>query len=120
MLLLAAAGCGGKGALGPKALQQQATGLQSLAAEGGILAGLVLGAIVAFLIDRRFVWAAGFCGAGAVLSWIGLIHGEKVEWGANGQVALGYLFAGIVCAAFVALRLPERVTDPEEAELENA
>ncbi len=39
MLLLAAAGCGGKGTLGPKALQQEATGLQSLAAEGGILAG---------------------------------------------------------------------------------
>jgi hypothetical protein len=39
VLLLAAAGCGGKGALGPKALQQEATGLQSLAAEGGILAG---------------------------------------------------------------------------------
>jgi hypothetical protein len=38
-LLLAAAGCGGKGTLGPKALQQQATGLQALAAEGGILAG---------------------------------------------------------------------------------
>ena len=34
-----AAGCGGKGALGQKALQQEATGLQSLAAEGGILAG---------------------------------------------------------------------------------
>jgi hypothetical protein len=39
VLLLAAAGCGGKGTLGPKALQQEATGLQALAAEGGILAG---------------------------------------------------------------------------------
>jgi hypothetical protein len=38
-VLLLAAGCGGKGSLGPKALQQEATGLQSLAAEGGILAG---------------------------------------------------------------------------------
>jgi hypothetical protein len=38
-VLLLAAGCGGKGTLGPKALQQEATGLQSLAAEGGILAG---------------------------------------------------------------------------------
>lgn len=41
MLLLAAtaSGCGGKSTLGPKALQQEAKGLQSLAAEGGILAG---------------------------------------------------------------------------------
>jgi hypothetical protein len=37
--LLLVAGCGGKGVLGPKALQQEATGLQSLAAEGGVLAG---------------------------------------------------------------------------------
>lgn len=37
--LLLVAGCGGKSTLGPKALQQEATGLQSLAAEGGILAG---------------------------------------------------------------------------------
>ena len=88
--------------------------------EGGILAGLVLGAVVAFLIDRKFAWAAGFCAAGAALSWIGLIHGEKVQWAANPQVALGYLFAGLVCAAFVLLKLPERVPDADEAELEHA
>ena len=29
--------------------------------EGAILAGLVLGAIVAFIIDRRFWQAAAFC-----------------------------------------------------------
>ena len=33
---------------------------------------------------------------GAALTFIGLIHGEKVEWNANGQVALGYLFAAVV------------------------
>ncbi|MCD0449550.1 solute carrier family 23 protein [Actinocorallia sp. API 0066] len=67
---------------------------------GAILAGLVLGAIVAFIIDRRFVWAAGYAGAGAVLSFIGLVHAEKVEWNAEGQVALGYVFAGIVLLLF--------------------
>jgi hypothetical protein len=36
----------------------------------------------------------------AALSFIGLIHGVKVEWNANGQVALGYLFAGLVFLAF--------------------
>jgi len=32
------AGCGGKSSLSPKAVQQEATGLQSLAAEGNVLA----------------------------------------------------------------------------------
>jgi hypothetical protein len=32
-------GCGGQGALGKKALSQEAKGIQSLAAEGGLLAG---------------------------------------------------------------------------------
>jgi hypothetical protein len=37
LLLLAA--CGGQGTLGKKALSQEAKGIQSLAAEGGLLAG---------------------------------------------------------------------------------
>jgi len=37
MLLLA--GCGAQGTLGTKALSQEAKGIQSLAAEGGLLAG---------------------------------------------------------------------------------
>jgi AGZA family xanthine/uracil permease-like MFS transporter len=80
--------------------------------QGAILAGLVLGAIVAFLIDRRFWQAAGFALFGSALSFVGLIHGEKVEWNANGQVALGYLFAAVACAAFTLLKLEPR--DPAE------
>ncbi|GAB2837402.1 hypothetical protein GCM10022221_40960 [Actinocorallia aurea] len=70
---------------------------------GAILAGLVLGAIVAFVIDRKFVWAAGYAAAGALLSFIGLVHAEKVEWNASGQVALGYLLAGVVLLLFAFL-----------------
>jgi AGZA family xanthine/uracil permease-like MFS transporter len=73
--------------------------------EGAILAGLVLGAIVAFIIDRRFLQAGIFALFGAALSWIGLIHGEKVEWAANPQVALGYLFMAVTLFAFMALKL---------------
>jgi AGZA family xanthine/uracil permease-like MFS transporter len=80
--------------------------------QGAILAGLVLGAIVAFLIDRRFWQAAAFALFGSALSFIGLIHGEKVEWNANGQVALGYLFAAVACAGFTLLKLEPR--DPAE------
>ena len=86
------------------------SGMKTLG-EGAILAGLVLGAIVAFLIDRRFLQAGLFALFGAALSWIGLIHGEKVQWSADPQVALGYLFAAVVCFAFLALKLEP--LDPE-------
>jgi AGZA family xanthine/uracil permease-like MFS transporter len=71
-----------------------------LLGSGAILAGMLLGAITAFLIDRRFLWAAGYCLAGAALSFIGLVHAEKVEWAANPQVSLGYLLFAAVCAFF--------------------
>jgi AGZA family xanthine/uracil permease-like MFS transporter len=67
---------------------------------GAILAGLVLGAIVAFLIDKKFIPAAIYCFIGAALGFIGLIHGAKVGWNVGGQIALGYLFAGVVLLAF--------------------
>ncbi len=67
---------------------------------GAILAGMLLGAIAAFVIDRKFLWAAGYAGVGAILSFIGLVHGEKVAWNAAGQVSLGYLFAGLVLVGF--------------------
>ncbi|GIJ11228.1 regulator [Micromonospora andamanensis] len=86
--------------------------------EGAILAGLVLGAIVAFIIDKRFVQATIFAASGAVLAFIGLIHGEEVQWNANGQVALGYLFVAVICAVFALGKYPPRVPDPEEAELD--
>jgi AGZA family xanthine/uracil permease-like MFS transporter len=85
--------------------------------EGAILAGLILGAIVAFIIDKRFVNAAIFAVAGSVLSFVGLIHGEKVGWNANGQVALGYLFVAVVCGAFAVTRPAPRVPDADEREL---
>jgi AGZA family xanthine/uracil permease-like MFS transporter len=67
---------------------------------GAVLAGLLLGAIVAFLVDRSFFWAAGYALGGAVLAFIGLIHGTKIGWDIGGQVALGYLFAGVIFLAF--------------------
>jgi AGZA family xanthine/uracil permease-like MFS transporter len=80
--------------------------------QGAILAGLVLGAIVAFIIDRRFLQAGLFGLFGAALSWIGLIHGEEVKWAANAQVALGYLLLAAVCFGFTALRVEPR--DPAD------
>jgi len=88
-------------------------GLKSLGG-GAILSGMVLGAIVVFLIDKRYYWAAGYCLAGAALSFIGLIHGEEVRWAASPGIALGYLFAAVVCIAFSFGSTPAPHEEPDE------
>ena len=88
-----------------------------LLGDGAILAGLVLGAITAFLIDKQFWWAAGYAAAGAALSFVGLIHADQVGWNAGGgQVALGYLFFAVVCAVFALFhRDPTSGAEPHPA-----
>ncbi|HEY2203393.1 MAG TPA: regulator [Pseudonocardia sp.] len=67
---------------------------------GAILAGMVLGAIVAFIIDKRFVPAAIYCFIGAALGFVGLIHAPQVGWAVGGQIALGYALSGLVLLGF--------------------
>jgi len=55
---------------------------------------------VAFILEKKFVYAAIASFVGAVLSFVGLIHAPEVAWAANPQVALGYVFFGIVCVAY--------------------
>src|SRR6202043_3012536 len=45
---------------------------------GAILTGLVLGAIGAFIVDKKFAHAAAFAAAGAVLTFFGFMHGESI------------------------------------------
>src|SRR4029079_2188508 len=45
---------------------------------GSILGGLILGAIAVFVIDRNFMKASIFSLAGAVLTFLGFMHGEKI------------------------------------------
>ena len=101
-------------------------GLKTLG-EGAVLAGLVLGALVTFLIDKRFVAAAAAAGVGALLSFIGLIHAPQVAWAANPQVALGYLLLGLVCLGYGLLNRtsgaaapdgPEHAVTPPAADVE--
>jgi AGZA family xanthine/uracil permease-like MFS transporter len=68
---------------------------------GAVLAGMILGAIAAFIIDRRFERAAIYAGAGAVLSFFGFIHGTSLGFGNSAPVALGYLFVAVLCLAFL-------------------
>jgi AGZA family xanthine/uracil permease-like MFS transporter len=87
---------------------------------GAVLAGLLLGAITAFLIDRKFFWAAGYAGAGAILGFIGLVHGAKVGWDIGPQIALGYLFAAIILVGFGLLTRGQKVELPSDEEVESA
>ncbi|MFL6574410.1 MAG: hypothetical protein ACJ8G4_21845 [Burkholderiales bacterium] len=66
---------------------------------GAVLAGLVLGALAAFIIDRRLREAGLWAFAGAVLAFFGFIHGGQLGWAVSPQVALGYALFGAVCLA---------------------
>lgn len=70
---------------------------------GAILSGVILAAVAAFIIDRKFVRAASFAMAGAVLTFFGLMHGEKIGIGESPVVALAYVFVALtigLCAKF--------------------
>ena len=95
------------------------TGLATLGA-GAVLAGMVIGAAVAFIIDRNFLWAGGYLVGAAALSFIGIISAEKVELNANPQVTLGYLFAAAACFAFMLMKLPRREKEADELALDAA
>ncbi len=72
---------------------------------GATLAGLMLGAIAVFIIDRDFRSATIFALVAALLSFVGLIHGAAVGWAVSPDIALGYvLMAGIT--GYLAVRKP--------------
>ncbi|WP_257168922.1 regulator [Bradyrhizobium sp. SRS-191] len=75
------------------ALPQQGVLYHGLEVMGGgsILAGLVLGAIGVFVIERDFTKAAAFALAGAVMTFFGFMHGEAVGIGVTPAVALAYV-----------------------------
>ncbi len=58
---------------------------------GAILGGLVLGAIASFVIEKELVKASAFALAGAVFSFVGLIHGEAIGIAKSLPVAFSYL-----------------------------
>jgi adenine/guanine/hypoxanthine permease len=66
---------------------------------GSILAGLVLGAIAVFVIERDFLKASAFALAGAVMTYFGFMHGEAVGIGGGLGVTPGVALAYAVMAA---------------------
>ena len=83
------------------ALPQQGVLYHGLEVMGGgsILAGLVLGAIGVFVIERDFLKAAAFALAGAVMTYFGFMHGEAVGIGGGLGVTPGVALAYTVMAA---------------------
>jgi len=64
---------------------------------GSILTGLVMGAIGALVIDRKFVEASAFALAGAVLTFFGFMHGGAIGLAVTPSVAIAY----VIVAAFI-------------------
>ncbi|MBA4023822.1 MAG: regulator [Gordonia sp.] len=85
--------------------------------EGAVLVGLVLGTMVTFIIDKKFLYAAIASAVGAVLSFIGLIHAPEVAWNAAPEVALGYLFFGIVCLGYYFLPGGKESVEHDESDV---
>jgi len=88
-------------------------GLQVLGG-GSILAGLVLGALAVCIIDRQFRKGSGFALAGAVLTFFGFMHGERIGFGQTPQVAVSYL--AVSALLYSCARLKVAASETSEAE----
>jgi AGZA family xanthine/uracil permease-like MFS transporter len=95
-------------------------GLQVLGG-GSTLSGLMLGAIAVFVIDQKFMKASCFALGAAVLTFFGLMHGEKIGVGESPVVAISYLIVSIVfaaCAKFAIVPV-KAVADVHEISVES-
>jgi AGZA family xanthine/uracil permease-like MFS transporter len=98
-------------AIGMAKLQQVGVLYRGLDIMGGgaTLAGIVLGSITVFIIEREFDKAAAFALAGMVLTFFGFIHGEAIGIGSSIPVAVSYLaVAGLLfyCSKYATFSPP--------------
>ena len=61
--------------------------------------GIVFGAVTVFIIERKLLQASAFALAGAVFTFFGLMHGERVGITPHPAVAVGYLMVAALLAA---------------------
>lgn len=83
---------------------------------GSILAGLILGAIATFIIDRNFRKAAAFAFAGSAMTFFGFMHGQAIGINRTPQVAAAYLAVAAIllgCSQFGAA--VDTVAEAEES-----
>lgn len=67
---------------------------------GGVVVGLLLGAIAVFVIDHKFWNATIFSGIASVLTFFGVIHADEVTVGANVDIAVSYVLVCSLTAYF--------------------
>jgi AGZA family xanthine/uracil permease-like MFS transporter len=87
----------------------------SILGGGSILAGVVLGSITVYIVDREFMQAGAFAFAGAVLTFFGLMHGEAIGLNQTPFVTISYLVVGTIlvgCARFATAKAPAPVHEP--------
>ncbi len=80
---------------------------------GAILGGLILTAIAVHIIDRSFAKASLFSLAGGVMTFFGLMHGERIGVGMTPVVAVSYL--AVAAVLFGAARLCQIIPQPAKA-----
>lgn len=96
-------------AIGEEAIRKAGlsySGLRTLSA-GSLLTSMFLCATTIAVIDRRFRAAAGWALAASALSWVGLVHAERIGWGMAPGPALGYLLMAALFALVGQLAAPE-------------
>ena len=101
-------------AIGMDTMGQHGVFYHGLAVMGGgaTLAGMVLGSVAVFVIEREFMKAAAFALVGAALTFFGLIHGESVGIGESPAVAASYLLLSVFLLGIARFTQSADATDP--------
>lgn len=84
---------------------------------GAILVAMILGAITAYVIDRKFQEATYYSLFAAVSAYFGVIHASRVGFGVGSLPAAGYLMIAIIFYVMGLYKKEENVVqlDPGEA-----
>jgi len=86
---------------------------------GSILAGLMISSIAVFIIDRNFFKAGTFALTGAVLTFFGFMHGERIGIAQSPLMAASYFTVGCIflaCAKLVTAPAPLPIEEESESE----
>jgi AGZA family xanthine/uracil permease-like MFS transporter len=72
--------------------------------QGALLVSMIWAAVIAYLLDRRFLPAAAWLGAAALLSCLGFIHAFRIT--ASGvETVIGFLAAPAFALSYLAAAL---------------
>jgi len=72
--------------------------------QGSLFTSMILSAAFIFIIDKKWLAAAGWCGAAATASALGFIHAPTLKWLAAPKLALAYAVCAAVCLIIALIR----------------